>query len=281
MTSHPTNLLPELDLCVDGQLSAADSARLRDLAAEDSALRQEMLGLERLQDLLVTARVEVEHGFVDALAEALVAEDAEQERFAQCLRSERIEVRPGFVDDVVESVQADVVAEGAVADLLAASRVDVRESFTEGVLAAVATEREAPCAVAATLAQARVEVRPDFADRVMESVHGESAPAASAARWTLAGAAAALLLLVGSMAILGGTGDSGLGLLGMLGDFASMTLLAGAGMLGATWAGVGSTVDAWLGSSVANWAVALMVVAGLAFLCQRTVRRARVRVRRD
>ena len=78
-----------------------------------------------------------------------------------------------------------------------------------------------------------------------------------------------------------GAGDSGLGLLGMLGDFASMTLLAGAGMLGATWAGVGSTVDAWLGSSVTNWAVALMLVAGLAFLCQRTVRRARVSVRRD
>ncbi|MEM1247726.1 MAG: hypothetical protein AAGA81_17205 [Acidobacteriota bacterium] len=285
MTSNPTRMLPELDLCADGQLSEAESTQLRGQAAEDVELGAELRRLELLQDLLAKARVEVKGGFSAAVSNALAAQSAEQSRFARWLSAERIEVRPGFADDVCRSVEAEVSADCAVAGLLESQRVPVRDGFADQLMASVAVEREAPCSVSAALAQVQVDVRPDFVDQVMASVRSETLQDAKApandASWTLAGAAAAVVLLVGSMAVLGSAGGSSLGLLGMLGDFASMTLLAGAGMLGATWAGVGSTVDAWLGSSVANWAVALLLVVGLAFLCQRTVRRARVSIRRD
>ncbi len=197
----------------------------------------------------------------------LAAEAAELRGLQALLAEHLVDVRSGFASGVLAAVRSE---EAALDALLAQDRVEVRSGFAEDT-AAAAVALEIEPAIEPLLAAARVPVRDGFADEVMDRV---AAGASSERAWMAWGLAAAALLAVSSGLLMAGSGGSE-GFLGALASALSATLLAGAGMLGATWSGVGAAMDAWLGASLATWAVASLVTAGLVFLCARTVRRAK------
>lgn len=134
----------------------------------------------------------------------------------------------------------------------------------------LAAEERALRRLFAQLESARIDVAPDFADRVMASLPRRRPLVA----W---GIAAAVLLALGlgavSLLAAAGIGGESLGLVAALGDFAATSLAAGAGLLGATWSGVGSAVREWLGPSPVNWVVAASVMLALCLLLASLVRR--------
>jgi len=122
----------------------------------------------------------------------------------------------------------------------------------------------------AQLERVRVEVRPDFADRVLAALP-KRRPLWSwgiAAGLLLAFALSGVALLAAS-----GLGGGSLGLFAAVGDFLATTLLAGAGLLGATWSGLGGAVREWLGPSPLNWAIAAAVMLSLILLLASLLRR--------
>jgi hypothetical protein len=133
----------------------------------------------------------------------------------------------------------------------------------------VAAEERALRALFAQLEAARVTVRPDFADSVMARLPRRR----SAFSWVLAASVLAMLAVGGlGLLRLAGVGDS-LGVVAALGDFVATGLIAGAGLLGATWSGVGAAVGEWLGRSPLSWGVAAAVLLSLCLLLVSLVRR--------
>lgn len=122
----------------------------------------------------------------------------------------------------------------------------------------------------AHLESSRLDVPPDFADRVMAALPRRR-PLVS---W---GVAAAVLVAfgLGGLALLetSGLGGGSLGLFSAIGDFVATSLVAGAGLIGATWSGVGTAVREWLGPSPVNWVIAAAVLLSLGLLLVSLVRR--------
>jgi hypothetical protein len=138
----------------------------------------------------------------------------------------------------------------------------------------------------AAIELSRVPVREGFADRVMASL-----PRRAGARgFALAlGLAAALAALAASVALvpaeLLGVPAAG-SLAAALGDYFATLVLAGAGLLGASWRGVGDGVRSFFALSPANAAIVVGVAAASALLLVALLRRratatARARRRRD
>lgn len=152
-------------------------------------------------------------------------------------------------------------------------------------------ERQHLAALHETLAAARVPVRASFRDQVMASLP-EAAwerRTAPAARWAwaaglvvlLASASAALFAVSGARLAPGG---SLAGALGALGEMLAMAALAGAGLLGATWTGLGMAVGELFARSPGTLAAVALLAVCLAALTVSLLRRpqaARRRVDRD
>lgn len=166
-------------------------------------------------------------------------------------------------------------------------RLDAAESARLGMLLAgdpgLARAHREQHAVAALLASERIAVRPDFARQVMAGL--PEAPWESRSRaWALP-LALALILAVASTLVLGlGTGlDTGLGDTALGGaatavaDLAVTSLLAGAGLLGASWRGVGMGLEELFAGSTATLAAfaVLVVCVDLLFVALLLRRRRR------
>lgn len=120
-----------------------------------------------------------------------------------------------------------------------------------------------------------VEVRPGFADAVMARLPRR----AKASRLGLGLAAAAALAGLAAAVALLATGPSTAGsLAAALGDYVATLALAGAGLLGASWRGVGDGVRGFLALSPANLAVAVGVFAASCLLLFALLRRRRAAV---
>lgn len=145
-------------------------------------------------------------------------------------------------------------------------------------------ERQRLAALHQTLAAARVPVRPGFRHQVMASLP-EAAwerRRAPAARWAwaaglvalLAAASAALFAVSGARLAPGG---SLAGALVALGEMLAMAALAGAGLLGATWTGLGMAVGELFARSPGTLAAVALLAVCLAALTVSLLRRPRRR----
>ena len=248
LNTHSDELLEALDSWVDGQIPPAGAEELVQAVGQDDVLAMEAESLRQLGLVLQAARVEVQPDFPDRVLSALSLEDQGEAHLVALLEGQRVPVRDGFCASVLSNIESEAAEDHRVAAFLSSERVPVRAGFADQVVAAA-------------------------------GLPASDAP--SERLWVRWGLACAALLALASGLVFSASGDSSLGLLGTLGEVGMLALLAGSGMLGATWAAVGATVDSWLGASVLNWSVALLVTVGLVFLCARSVRRQRVRVERD
>lgn len=136
--------------------------------------------------------------------------------------------------------------------------------------------------LADSLAAVRVAVRPGFAAAVLDAIEArggapwESRAPRSARAWR---GPLALLGLVGGTAVALGLAAAGpepaagFGAFAALYDLARAALLAGSGLAGATWSGVGAAVAEWLGDAPSRWVAAAVAVTGLNVLAFRLARR--------
>lgn len=141
----------------------------------------------------------------------------------------------------------------------------------------MARERQELLAVHSVLAASVVKPRPGFAAEVMRSL--PAAPwegrAVSAWRWPFV-----LLLVLGGVAaaLFGGAAAElepaapGLAAFGALAKLFSSAALAGAGMAGATWQGLGLGLAQWLVSSKLHLLAGAILVAALNLLLFRLIR---------
>lgn len=138
-------------------------------------------------------------------------------------------------------------------------------------------ERERLERLGGVLAADRVVVREGFAAEVMRALPPAPWEARTARSWRWP--VALLLLLGGLSAILLGNAAAGLepeapGLSAFfaLARLAESALLAGAGLVGASWQGLGAGLGAWLSASKANLAVVAGLLLALNFLLFRLLR---------
>jgi len=139
-------------------------------------------------------------------------------------------------------------------------------------------ESERSAAVVARLAVARVAVRPGFAAEVVAALEPAPWEARTLRAWRLP--FAIVLALAGlAAALFGGAaadlepGTGGIGALAALADLFATAAAAGAGLLAASWRGLGLGVAEWLGESGLNLVAALGAVGGLNYLLFRLLRR--------
>jgi predicted anti-sigma-YlaC factor YlaD len=157
-----------------------------------------------------------------------------------------------------------------------------RRSRLEAHLAdcpACAAEARFTADLHAALAADRVEVRPGFRDGVMAAL--PAAPWAAPARhaWRLPAAAAAVFLALASMLLLvaGDAGPAGAlaATAATVGDLFATTLLAGAGLLAASWKGTGLVVEQSLADSTGGLVALVVLVLSLNVLLFSLLRRRR------
>jgi anti-sigma factor RsiW len=126
------------------------------------------------------------------------------------------------------------------------------------------------------LRETRVEVEPRFTERVMDEVRRARPHIQHPGLWSLA---ASILLLVAALGVAGATGSGAIGgwlaPIGAVTDFLATTVIAGAGLLGASWEGIGTTVAGWLRSSTANLVLLGGLVVALHLLLYSLLRRRR------
>lgn len=123
----------------------------------------------------------------------------------------------------------------------------------------LAVERRKLAGLHEMLHQSKIEVRPDFAARVMEGLPEPVWRPRQTSGWlSVWGFPAALVLTLGlgAFLVLGGSAaDSHMGgIFGAVADLLTSTLLAGSGLLFATWRGIGFGVEELLGGSRWNLA---------------------------
>ena len=137
----------------------------------------------------------------------------------------------------------------------------------------------------ALLARERVEVPAGFTDAVMERLPARRSSLAGTKGRAWAVAVAALIATGAAVTALAswaraGSGDGALGPLAAIGDFFATVALAGAGLLAASWRGLGQLVGGWLGASIANLILGAVVVIGVNLLLISLLRRRRLAAQR-
>lgn len=127
------------------------------------------------------------------------------------------------------------------------------------------------------LEASRVEVRPEFRSQVMEALPVAAWEPAGRQGWGLAGAVAAVLALLSALLFgLGGTGQGAgpvLGIVAAVGQALKASLVTGAGLLGASWRGVGLAIGELLSVSPLTTVVLGVAVVALNLLFYRLLRR--------
>ena len=127
------------------------------------------------------------------------------------------------------------------------------------------------------LASSRVDVRPEFSNRVMGSLPVAAWEPAGRQGWGLAAAVAVVLAALSATLFgLGGVGqDSGpvLGVVAAIGQALRASLVTGAGLLGASWRGVGLALGELLTVSPLTTVAFGVLVVGLNLLFFRLLRR--------
>ncbi len=138
----------------------------------------------------------------------------------------------------------------------------------------LSNERAEMAELHSELAASRVAVREGFREGVMEALPSASWEPAGRQRWSVAVAAAAVLVVVSGLLLsLGDTSVPGTGLLAAMGEFFRTTAIAGAGLLGASWRGLGLALQKGLESSPATIALFGLGVVALNVLFFRLLRR--------
>lgn len=129
-------------------------------------------------------------------------------------------------------------------------------------------ERQELVALGGLLAESRVEVRRGFAQQVVKSLPPAGWEARSPKGWKLV--ASLLLLLGGASAAMVGTGSARLapesaflGAVAAVADLFKAAALAGAGMLQASWRGLGLAMGEMVRGSWLGWVAFALVVVGL------------------
>jgi anti-sigma factor RsiW len=129
-------------------------------------------------------------------------------------------------------------------------------------------EREGILALDALLRRSALPVRPDFGASVMAALPTAGWEARSPRAWrftaaviVLLGGFAAVLLIAGSA-----PASSGLGALFAVGGMLQAAAVAGAGLLGASWTGLGLVLDKVISSPVSLGAFGLLVLCLNLFL---------------
>ena len=138
-------------------------------------------------------------------------------------------------------------------------------------------EREELAAFQRLFERSALPVRSGFADSVMAALPHAGWEGKSPRTWTFPLAAAAMLMLVAGFVVAGstsGTAPSGLAALDALGGMLRAAALAGAGLLGASWKGIGLIVEDIISSPVSLGAFGFLVVC-LNLLLVSLVRRRR------
>jgi anti-sigma factor RsiW len=130
------------------------------------------------------------------------------------------------------------------------------------------SEREEILAIDALLRRSALEVRPDFSASVMVALPTAGWEARSPRAWRFA---AAVIVLLGGLAaalMLAGSApaSSGLGALLAVGGMLQTAAVAGAGLLGASWTGIGLVLDKVIASPVSLGAFGLLVLCLNLFL---------------
>jgi len=131
-------------------------------------------------------------------------------------------------------------------------------------------EREELRALGALLRRSALPVRPDFRTSVMSSLPTAGWEARSPRAWRFT---ALVILLLGSFAaalMVAGPGaapaPSGLGALFAVGGMLRAAIVAGAGLLGASWKGIGMGIDRLLSSPMSLGAFGFLVLCLNLFL---------------
>lgn len=191
----------------------------------------------------------------------------------------RAEGEAGFMETTHAKFRewVDLEAEGALG---AEERSELDRHVT--ACAECAADRAALARLHEVLASSRVPVREGFRDAVMAALPAAGWEARPVRAWRLP---LALMLLLGSAAaiLLGSSAAAArsasfVAAAGTLLDLLGATVLAGAGLLSATWKGVGLFVGQTLAGSPLHVAVAAFGLVCLDVLVLRMIRRGRRRV---
>ncbi|HEV7504825.1 MAG TPA: zf-HC2 domain-containing protein [Thermoanaerobaculia bacterium] len=124
-------------------------------------------------------------------------------------------------------------------------------------------EREELAAFQSLFERTAVPVRSDFADSVMAALPHAGWEGRSPRTWQFPLAVAAMLMLVAGFLIAGSTAasvPSGLAALDAMGGMVRAAALAGAGLLGASWKGIGLIVEDIISSPVSLGAFGFLVL---------------------
>ncbi len=124
-------------------------------------------------------------------------------------------------------------------------------------------ERQELIAFQGLFERTAVPVRSDFADSVMASLPHAGWEGRSPRTWQFPVAVAAMLLVVAGFLVAGSGGasaPSGLAALDALGGMMRAAALAGAGLLGASWKGIGLIVEDIISSPVSLGAFGFLVL---------------------
>ncbi len=122
-------------------------------------------------------------------------------------------------------------------------------------------EREELLAFERLLQRSAVPVRPDFADSVMAALPPAGWEGRAPRTWRFPAAVAAMLMLMAGLMFAGSSvAPSGLAAVSAVGGLIRAAALAGAGLLGASWKGIGIVVEEVISSPVSLGAFGFLVL---------------------
>lgn len=121
------------------------------------------------------------------------------------------------------------------------------------------------------LRESRVPVRDGFSATVMAQV-ARSGPAVIRPVALAAGLTVLFVVLAAVLLAVAGGEVLGFGVASALADFVASTVLVGAGLLQASWRGIGMVIEEWLLSSLPNLIVSVLLIVALNVLAFRLVR---------
>lgn len=118
----------------------------------------------------------------------------------------------------------------------------------------------------------RVDVRAELCQSVLQELPRAPWETPQEQPWGRVAAIASAVVILASALVFWGEGALP-ATVSAVGDFLTTSILAGAGLLAASWHGVGATVDSWLRLSIPNLLASGAMVVGLNLLLFRLLRR--------